>query len=498
MATSCIITHMLRALLVFGAMAPALAQVHYHPDGHPWRQRVEQGPDSECPGWFYNLGVTGIRVQLTEDAPCALLVGCVLKRSVAEGRVLIGDRIIGASGARFETPHRNGYGAEVFGPHGPIADFASALDRALGSDGRELVLRLERGGEELDVTLSLTACHGAYAAGFPLDCDVQVAVRARLETHILEAQREDGSWGSPVEDTFAPLALLSSDTEAARAAVEANARWHARTTSPRDTRALVNWHYTAAAIVLSEFQLATGAGWVQEELGEINRFLHDSQYMDRSQVSPSVKQSHPQSWPESALQQHGGFGHKQGFEGYGPIAMITAQAAIGYELMRRVGVEVDVQRVEAAHAFLDRGTGRNGYVWYADSVAAHDGWADHGRTGAAAVAAALGGKGTRKSALERAAVMGAHPESFPDTHGSPLMGMGFAAAGALVDEAAYLALLRANRWWFVLAECPDGSFYYQPNRDNAGYDSGARARASATVAFILSLNERHLVLAGRK
>jgi len=178
--------------------------------------------------------------------------------------------------------------------------------------------------------------------------------------------------------------------------------------------------------------------------------------------------------------------------------MITAQAAIGYELMRRVGVEVDAQRVEAAHAFLDRGTGRNGYVWYADSVAAHDDWADHGRTGAAAVAAALGGEGTRKRALERAAVMGAHPESFPDTHGSPLMGMGFAAAGALVDEAAFLTLLRANRWWFVLAECPDGSFYYQPNRDNAGYDSGARVRASATVAFILSLNERRLALAGRK
>lgn len=479
-------------------MAPAFAQVHHHPDGHPWRQRVERGPDAECPGWFYNLGVTGIRVQLTEATPRVLLVGCVLRGSVAEGVVQIGDRIVGAGGQRFEEPHRNGYGADVFGPHGPVADFAAALDRALASDARDLTLRLARADEELDVTLSLASCHRAYSETFPLPCDAQTAVRAQLEAHLLAAQREDGSWGSPVEDTFAPLALLASKSEAARAAVERNARWHARTTSERDTRALVNWYYTAAAIVLSEYQLSTGAEWVHAELQEIAKFMHDSQYMDLSQLSPKVKVSHPHSWPTSAQEQHGGFGHKQGFEGYGPIAMITAQAAIGYELMKRVGVEVDPERIGAAHAFLSRATGRNGYVWYEDEVASQDGWADHGRTGASAVAAALGGDDLRKRALLHAEVMRVHPESFPDTHGSPLMGMGFAAAGALVDRDAFLALLRANRWWFVLAECPDGTFYYQPNRDNAGYDAGSRIRATATVAFMLSLLDRHLTLAGRE
>ena len=31
---------------------------------------------------------------------------------------------------------------------------------------------------------------------------------------------------------------------------------------------------------------------------------------------------------------------------------------------------------DAAYAFLERGTGRNGYVWYADQAAGQDDWAD--------------------------------------------------------------------------------------------------------------------------
>jgi hypothetical protein len=38
----------------------ALAQVHYHDNNSPWGQRA----DAEVPGWFYNLGITGLRAQL--------------------------------------------------------------------------------------------------------------------------------------------------------------------------------------------------------------------------------------------------------------------------------------------------------------------------------------------------------------------------------------------------------------------------------------------------
>ena len=40
------------------------AQVHYHDINSPWGQRADSGPDAEVPGWFYNLGITGLRAQL--------------------------------------------------------------------------------------------------------------------------------------------------------------------------------------------------------------------------------------------------------------------------------------------------------------------------------------------------------------------------------------------------------------------------------------------------
>ena len=97
-----------------------------------------------------------------------------------------------------------------------------------------------------------------------------------------------------------------------------------------------------------------------------------------------------------------------------------------------------------------------------------------------------------------ATVIGEHPESFPDTHGSPILGMGFAALAAHAQSSSFSALMNANRWWFTLAQCADGTFYYQPNRDNAGYGADSRLSASAVTAFILSLEKKSLHLAGKR
>jgi hypothetical protein len=77
------------------------------------------------------------------------------------------------------------------------------------------------------------------------------------------------------------------------------------------------------------------------------------------------------------------------------------------------------------------------------------------------------------------------------------MGMAYSALGAHVDPANFRKLMDANRWWFALAQCSDGTFYYQPNRDNAGYGSDARMTASSVTAFILVISKRSLVLTGK-
>ena len=490
--------------LLTAASAPVAAQVHYFPDGNPWKQRANGGPDAEVPGWYYNVGVTGMRVELVADAPRHLVVRHVFEGTPAHGKVRVGDFVTGAGGAAFETPHENGYGMDVFGPRGPLLDIARALEAALGEGGEgQLALSLLRKGAPVEVELRLGRRHGAYSETFPEDCAESERQLDELLDYLVRHQGADGSWGSPPHDTFAPLALLASADPRHRAAVTKNARWHARNTKATFDResdaGLVNWRYMAAALVLSEYHLATGERWVLPELKEVYDFLFASQYTDLAQVNPRVKESHPGSWPRDEREAHGGWGHNPGFEGYGPISMLTGQGALAFALMARAGVDVDEARHRAAYAFLERASGRNGYVWYEDEVAGHDDWADMGRTGAAAIANHLapwpeGGHGAR--AKVHARIIGAHPESYPDTHGSPILGMGYAALGASVDGPSFRRLMDANRWWFVLARCPDGSFYYQPNRDNAGYGADSRVAASAVTAFVLSIPRKGLVMTG--
>ncbi|MBL8753780.1 MAG: hypothetical protein JNK15_10810 [Planctomycetes bacterium] len=481
--------------------APGMAQVHYHADGRPWSQRAQAGPDAAVPGWYYNLGVTGLRVELVADAPTHLVVRHVLEDSVARGRIEVGDHVVGAGGIEFQTPHQNGYGEKVFGARGPIGDFATALDAALQAKPAKLEVAVQRAGERRTVTLDLRDHAGGFAATFPDDCKKSDRVLAKLLPWLVEQQRDDGSWGSPPHDAFAPLALLASGDARWRKAIEKNARFHARTTKAKDHDGLINWRYTAAGIVLAEYHLATRAEWVKPELAEIRDFLLHSQYMDPAQRNPKAQQSHPDSWPKRPEDAIGGFGHNPGFEGYGPIAMVTGQAAVAFALMQHCGVDVPRERLDAAYAFLARGTGANGYVWYGDDVGGGPkAWADPGRTGASGVAhwlAPYDDERYRTMALRHARVIGEHPQSFPDTHGCPTMGMAWAAMAAHTDPAAFRSLLTENRWWFVLAECADGTFYYQPNRDNAGYGEDSRLSASAVVALVLSLPRRSLHVAGK-
>jgi hypothetical protein len=81
-------------------------------------------------------------------------------------------------------------------------------------------------------------------------------------------------------------------------------------------------------------------------------------------------------------------------------------------------------------------------------------WADMGRTGATGIASFLSPyteAGYRERALAHAPVIGWHPQSFPDTHGSPAMGMACAALAANIDSVSFRKLMDANRWWFTMA-----------------------------------------------
>lgn len=482
---------------------PATAQVHYHGNDSPWAQRADSGPDAEVPGWFYNLGITGLRAQLVAEHPKALLVKHVFRDTPAAGQIEPGDLIVGAGGQLFQNEHRNGYGENYFGAAGPISELAELIEACQGPGGNgQLIITRDRAGQQQDIVLEIGQTYGSYSPTYPADCPKSDRILRELLDYLVSQQSADGSFGDPVHNTFAPLALMASGETKYRPAIELNVSYHiSEVARTEDRYGLVNWALMSGAIVLSEYHLATGDPKVLPSLQHIADRLERNQYLRMSQINPKAKKSHPDSFPKGPKDAHGGWGHNPGFEGYGPIAMTTAQGALAYSLMHRCGIKIEREQHDAAYNFLKRGTGENGYMWYADQIGGgRNSWADMGRTGASAIAHLLSPYPEpkyREQALAHARVIGQHPQSFPDTHASPVQGMGFTALGAYIDPESFRQLMDANRWWFTMAQCNDGTFYYQPNRDNSGYGSDARVLASSVVAFIFTIPKHSLVITGK-
>ena len=445
-------------LLLVAVCVAAYAQVDYNEQGFPWKNKTSNGPDAEVPGWYYNLGITGIRAVLVPDKPKTLLVKYVFKKSPAFGKIKVGDYIVGAGGRKFQKPHQDGYGMDKFGPQGPIEEFAIALDKAQGWSGKgSFQIDIERAGKTQMLKLNIGSKYGDYAKNFPDNCKKSDKITKELLAFLVKNQHPNGSFGNPVDNLYSSLALMASGESKYMRAVKKNVYHLAEITKPKDAReGLVNWKYMTAGIVMSEYYLKTIDKKVLKELQEVYDFLIGSQYTDMSQIHPNQHKTHPDATPKTKKRANGGWGHNPGFEGYGPISMVTGEGAIAFALMKKCGIKVDRDRHDRAYNFLTRGTGSNGYLWYADEVANNNSYADMGRTGASAMGFWLSPYSDakyKKMALKQAKCIGKNPLSFPDTHGSPILGMGFTALAANIDKKSFRSLMDANKWWFTEVYC---------------------------------------------
>jgi len=128
------------------------------------------GPDAAVPGWYINLGITGARAMITKEEPTSLLVMYVFKDTPAFGKLQNGDKIVGANGHPFVTPHKFGYGMGKFGYEGPMMDLGNALEESQGKHDGKLELEILRAALKQKVELQLTTRYGSFAANYPFDC----------------------------------------------------------------------------------------------------------------------------------------------------------------------------------------------------------------------------------------------------------------------------------------------------------------------------------------
>lgn len=482
-----------RAVRQFSLLALLLLPIDpaWSLDNTPWGNlKTEVGPDAEVPGWFINLGITGARAMITKEEPTKLKVMFVFKDSPALGKLVVGDEITGANKKTFTTAHKFGYGVGKFGYQGPIMDFGNALEESQGKQAGKLVLDILRGEQKLQVELQVPVTYGAFSETFPYECKKSDLLLKQSCDWLSKAQLPDGSWsGRPHINAFAAMALLGSGDKRHMPAIKKAMEFMAGRTGGKESRGLPMWDYTLYGTALAEYYLITREKWVLMELEEINQWLVLAQ---QGKITPPEREHIA-----------GGFGHgfyTKGANGYGGMNFTTAQAMTAWSLMERCGITVDRARLNAAHEFIAKGTNETGYVWYADEVGG-DGYADMGRTGASAVAhfvdAAANPKFTSFS-KRNAQCIGEHPDTFIDTHGCPLLGVVWTGLGAATDPASLRKLMDHNRWAFSLSQCSDGSFYYQPNRDNnpQDYTAAPRLAATAATALVLSIKEKKLQITG--
>jgi hypothetical protein len=469
-------------LLVLTGLTQPAAALRKH---QPWDVTTRAEPDAQAGGWFINLGITGARAKILREAPNILEVTYVFEKTPAFGKLEVGDKIVAANGKPFTEAHKFGYGPDFFGYEGPMMDFGNALEEAQGKLNGKLTVDLIRGAEEIEVPITLSTRYGAFSENYPYACRKTDIILEELVAYLLAMQKPDGTWhGRPHINAFAALALLGSGDKTALPAAKRAAEACARETNDRVSYGGLDcWKYGLYGTYLGEYYLITKEEWVLPELDEINRWLHKAQMAN------------------------GGWGHRPadrpGGNGYGAINVITMQAKMAWALMQRCGLEVDAERFRATHNFVARGTNKIGYVWYKDGGKNNPSYADMGRTGASAIAhylSSVGGEAYIDFAKLNASCIGNHPKTFPDTHGAPLLGMAWTGLGTLPDPVMFRKLMDYNRWHFALSQCPDGTFYYQPNRDNNPQDFAANPRlcASAVTALILSAKHRRLQMTGAK
>lgn len=470
-----------RLLLFTTALIATAIPGHALRKNPTWDKQTRASSDAAAGGWFINLGITGARAKIHLERPQEFEVAFLFPATPAHAKLQVGDRILGVNGTPFSEPHKFGYGPKFFGYEGPMMELGEALDSHQG----QITLQIIRAEKNQDVTLELPTKYGSFSETFPYDCPKTDLILTECYDFLLKTQRPDGLWnGRPDADTFAVLALLGSGKKDFLSAVEKSMRTFAKSTDDLiDYRGLDCWKYTLYGTALCEYYLLTRQDWIKPELEEIK------------------------TWLLKAQMDNGGWGHrpanKPGGNGYGAINAITMQAKLTLGMMMRCGLEVPAEKFQATHDFVARGTNDIGYVWYKDGGRQNPGYADMGRTGITALAhhvSPVGGKQDRDFALLTASCIGNYPKTFPDTHGSPLLGLAWTGLGALADPAQFRKLMDGNRWHFAMAHTPEGNFYYQPNRDNnpQDYTAGPRINATAANALVLTAKFKTLQITGAK
>jgi len=452
-------------LLLFASLSSHAADSNF-PRYHPKLQNSKRGEHHDFP-----LGVLSATGRLS-DGEREILIMDVGKDGPGEKAGLQGgDRIVSAGGRRSKPFSKS----TETGLEGPQTDLALALVAACAAAPPALSLQVRRGKELISLRVGLTKV-GLKNAG----------LLAGIADHLHATQQENGRWQPGVGgdadvymSAFCALSLLAADDRKYLPAIKAAIGFiNQKSTASADLKnprtGPKNWQAASTAILLAEYQLATGDRSFAKALKTNCDLL-------AARVTTKGRMGHHFDIPYNG----------------GGLVIINVQAHLAWALAGKCGYEVDQvvwnQSFQEVQASLDGKTGALGYSSRAPrspDISA--------RTGAMAAALMVAGK-EPKLARRLADALVMHHGRMRHAHAMSSIGViyGFAGLRSAHPEG-HAEIMRKWRPFLELSRNAAGSVGYFGGKRNIGGDQylGLEPIGNAMVALMIASADGKLHMHG--
>ena len=391
-----------------------------------------------------NLGPLGARVKTTFETRDIQgqaigndgVVAYIFKNSQADGKLQIGDNVVGVDGVPFQKDL--------------AVRMGNAINRAEGSDGA-LALQIVRQGKPVTVKFQL-ATIGNYSATFPYDCPKTKLVYSQACDYLARHQLPHGAWdpqGSGYASTsaFAALALLASGDPKYQKNIKSAVEFFLLID---DKGGLECWKLNHASIFLAEYYLQTGDPRVKAKLKDLYQFIRIQQLVQTPYPFWFSHEKFLGNDPAS-----GG--------GYIYLGVNVANSLLAWSLMGECGIEMDSDQTTGTWNAVQV-AGPTGEMPYAAAAGQRGGDSDAwGRTGVLAVASRLS-PGQSVYGKTIAGALGRQWDRlYFSSHASSAMGKMWGTLGtAALDQALFRKLMDRYRYSFALMRLEDGRFVAQP------------------------------------
>jgi len=466
------------------------------------------------PGWFWNLGPTGIRAMLVdksgkcewEGTATCFLVKYVFPKSPADGKILPGDTIIGVNAKPFSTGYPLGYWFGI-GYDGPPMEFGKAIEESESGTHGKLEIMVVRKEKPLTVTVQIES-KGAFSATFPFNCKKSEQLILEACAYLVKAQNKQGNWDESDASVDACLALLSQGPRY-HPVVE---RYfdHALAAIDRETW---NWELALNSILASEYYLIARKDTYWRHMLRFNDLLKANQC------------------PNFTFGHMGYAVRDKGF--YGPMCGATSLACLGWSLLGKCGIPIHKESLDNALLEMDMAFKGDGYPY---------GWSTEAckkttvmsettvmtnltsldkpihpfsdqRGGCLSFGAMALTHRLRpwkaysdKVVTDHLIALARARRAIVNGHGSGYIHgcWGLLAAGSMGDgighDDPFRIIMEYYKPYINLARCHDGSFYTQPTRDdmNGDYGRSTRILPTAVWSLVLSVPRRTLLVQGRE